>query len=231
MLNFYFYKKHLMQNILNLLKRAFHLLYLKIKNTVQENQNFQEVDFLHLGKVLYKADAAEFETYYTLYQTDETAFYEKYSDLLQSEDRNYIDNTIDDDEYDDEYYHSSYFVHFSLLEVVYSFGEYKQEALNVDWPGEENEGEIEEFVQSQCAQEIVWTNVNALRASAKPNRKGGFFALQLFKAIDKDLQIQGKNLLFFNLSWDAYALIPLESELCEEVVGIGASCFKGVDDL
>jgi hypothetical protein len=202
-----------MQNILNLLKHPFHLLYLKIKNTIQENQNPQEVDFLYLGKVLYKADAAEFETYYTLYQSDEAGFYETYSEILQ-----------DDPHFEDD-------VIFSPLEIFYSFGEYKQKVLLVDWPGEENEGEIEEFVQAQCAQEIVWTNVNALRVSAKSSRKRGFFVLELFKAIDKDLQIQGKNLLFFNLAWDAYALMPLESELCEEVLGIAKGYFKRVDDL
>jgi hypothetical protein len=101
-----------------------------------------------------------------------------------------------------------------ITELLYVFGDNNQKLLLIDWRGEENEKEVEEFIEKQLPTRPDWVNATALRTlSSERDQRDGDFIIELFKAIDKDLEKYHHKLIFLNLGWDAYVLKALELDL------------------
>lgn len=74
-----------------------------------------------------------------------------------------------------------------------------------DWRGEENEREIEYFLEDKIKIKTDWKNANEIRKGVDEKRKrDGKFIIDLLKTIDQDLASLNKRLIFLDLGWDAY---------------------------
>lgn len=148
----------------------------------------QKIQYLELGRILFKSCSNDFETYY--------------KEHLNS--GNQTSRPID---------------------VLVAFAETKELAFIVDWRGEENEGEIEDFVTSSVEGPVAFSATHALR-KRNPDvaTRDGKFIIRLFKALDSDLEHGGHRLIFFNTEGDSYALMVSDAETHDTIMNT-----KGVD--
>ena len=92
------------------------------------------------------------------------------------------------------------------IEVAYVFATSKNLVQLIDWKGEENEGEIEAFIDGLLKEKLSWEESLQLRKSIDPDeQRDGQFIVDLFRSIDKDLRKIKQRLLFFDLGSDSYA--------------------------
>jgi len=199
-----------------IISSPFKIAFLIIKHSLKrprkntKRKDVKEIDFLGLGKLLYADFATEFEVYYNSFLADGKQFYKKFKSIIQSDSNSNL----------------------KPIDVLRLFGDYKQLIAEMDWKGEEDENELDEFIESQIKQNIVWTQASLLRASVEEKlQRDGKFILKLFEAIDKDLQAINKRLLFFETDFDAYALMPVEKVIYNEIIKNAAGYFQGADDL
>lgn len=169
--------------------------------------------FLDLGQLLFPNNKEAFDTFYNLFLSDKKTFLSRNNELLE-----------DYDNFDLE--------KLEPLEVLYIFGDSKELIYMTDWRGEENEREIEAFIDKLGTQKHTWTNTEKLRSSTdEDEQRNGKFIIELFKAVDKDLQAIDQRLIFLNLSWDAYVYTTISSKTFEEIVSKSSGKFHGVDKL
>ena len=100
-----------------------------------------------------------------------------------------------------------------------------------DWRGEENEGEVEEFIEQLLGQKIVWTHTALLRSEVPlDEQRDGGFIVDLFKAMDKDLKAIDRRLLFLGLS-DTYEYMVVPVRVLEDVRKMKLSGLRGAGEL
>jgi hypothetical protein len=168
---------------------------------------------LDIGKLLFSNDKEGFDSFYNLYLSDKAKFLSENDEFLQ--------------EYD----------HFDLqklkpIEVLYLFGNAKELLCMTDWRGEENEQEIETFIDHLLTQKHTWTNTSNLRVGTDEDKqRDGKFIIDLLKSIDKDLQTINQRLVFFDLGWDAYVYTTVDSNTFREVISTSPNEFHGVEKL
>ena len=168
-----------------------------------------DVNFLYIGELLFANCKNEFKEFYNLYLTDKKQFNTKYSVNLQA-------NNSD----------------CKPIEIVYAFGNYKQKIGFIDWKGEENRNEVEEFIERNVDKSLIWKNAISLRASVQESKQDdGIFIKKLFHAIDKDLQSTNYRLLFFDMGDDAYVYIPTTTTIFKQILENAPNDFQSVDDL
>lgn len=91
------------------------------------------------------------------------------------------------------------------IQIIYIFGDNKGKLWMTDWRGEENESEIEYFLEDKLKIKTDWKNANEIRKGVDEKRKrDGKFIIDLLKTIDQDLASLNRRLIFLDLGWDAY---------------------------
>ena len=117
-------------------------------------------------------------------------------------------------------------------EALYIFGDNKQKLCLTDWKGEENEKEIESFLESNLSIKTDWKNVNELRKNISQEKsKSKKFITELLKAIDIDLKPLNKRLIFINLGWDAYVYTVIEQTSYNSIINKFGKYFYGSDKI
>ena len=167
-----------------------------------------EFDVKKVGLLLFPDLKENFEEFLKLYAKNKAAFKRKYRQIQ-------IDNAK-----------------LSQIDLIQSFGDIHKKMGFIDWKGEENVMEIEEFIETQVNNKIEWINSGILRASVSENKQqDGKYILKLFRAIDKDLQHLNFRLLFLNIDGDGYVFLPVSSQTFEKVFEIAPDQFENVYEL
>ncbi|MDI9871173.1 DUF6630 family protein [Flectobacillus roseus] len=167
-----------------------------------------DFDIQQVGYLLFPDLTRKFDEFLELYATDKVSFQKQYQELK-------VNN-----------------MELSPLELIQSFGSINQRLGLTDWKGEENEFEIQDFIDKQVQQSIIWKNSDALRKSVMLNRqRDGKFIIQLFQAIDLDLKSINVRLLFLKLDWDAYVFLPVTTGTFDKIFKMAHHHFKNVFEL
>jgi hypothetical protein len=162
------------------------------------------------GKILYAADKQAFEDFFNLFLADKKKFIAEKEDILE-------DYFFENDE-------------LRTIDILYIFGDQGGKLIFTDWRGEENTREIEEFINQKLNLSPTWTQTDKLRATAtEENERDGKYIVKLLKAIDQDLNATNKQLLFFNLGWDAYVYTVLNKATFTQIVKLAPNDFHGAD--
>lgn len=118
------------------------------------------------------------------------------------------------------------------IEALHEFADKKGLSLIIDWKGEENEGETQDFINSQIDETISWINTTKLREkNTEDAARDGKFIIRLFKAIDKDLKEINKKLLFFDLGTDSYIFAVTNTTTFKDITKIESGDFQGTEKL
>lgn len=116
------------------------------------------------------------------------------------------------------------------IEAIYIFGNIKEQLWVTDWRGEENEKEIENFIEDKLKIKSEWTSTNELRTGAIETKKSdGEFIIDILKTIDKDLETLNKRLIFFNLNWDAYVYTVVDQSSHKIIIDKFGTLFHGIE--
>ncbi|MDI9873043.1 DUF6630 family protein [Flectobacillus rivi] len=167
-----------------------------------------DFDIQQVGYLLFPDLNRKFDEFLELYTKNKVSFQKLYQELQRNK------------------------MELSQLELIQSFGSINQRLSLTDWKGEENEFEIQDFIDKQVQQSIIWENTNALGKSVTLDKqRDGKFIIQLFQAIDLDLQSANGRLLFLNLDWDAYVFLPVTTQTFDKIFKIAPNHFKNVNEL
>jgi len=170
-------------------------------------------DLLEAGQLLFPELKSDFEVFYNKYLTDKTTFLTDNEEILEDYDNFELDK-------------------LKPIEVIYIFGDSKERLWMTDWRGEENEREIEQFIESKLKIKTDWTNVNVLRNGAdEEKQRDGEFIIDLLKTIDKDLETLNKKLIFIDLGWDAYVYTVIDQVSYKTVTDKSGTLFHGTEKL
>jgi hypothetical protein len=170
-------------------------------------------DFLGVGQLLFPNHQTEFENFLNSFLADKAKFISEHEALLQSYDNFELEK-------------------LKAIEVLYIFGDNKEQIWITDWRGEENQKEIENFVEKHLSQKVTWTNTLKFRAdNAKADKRDGDFVVDLFKQVDKDLQQINQRLIFFSLDWDAYVFTTVDTKSFGQITSKLPNNFEGTDKL
>jgi hypothetical protein len=105
------------------------------------------------------------------------------------------------------------------IDLFQAFMVDKGQVINIDWSGEENEGEIEAFIESITQEKITWTKTNDLREKQKAKEDSSDkFVMKLLKAIDADLKNINFRLLFLKTDGDSYSFTTVDNETFGKVL-------------
>ena len=166
-------------------------------------------ELFNIGLLIFQNHKEEFETFYSLFQKDKKKF------ISQNELLDYDFNTL------------------KPIDVLYLFAESKKLVHIIDWRGEENEMEIEEFIENNIIKQAHnWTNSTNLRNSISLDKqRDGKFIVDLFKAINKDLKSISQKLLFFELGSDVYTFTTVDFITFDEIIKKSPNYFHGSNKL
>jgi len=166
--------------------------------------------FLDAAAYILGSYADEFKGFYRLYMSHKKTFLTQNDSFLNSH-NNFDANNLEP------------------IELLYLFASSKNLVFITDWKGEENEHEIEIFLET-LVPKPVWKNSSDVRnKSDKP--KGDNYTVRLLKSIDKDLRAIDRCLIFFDLSWDAYVYTCIDTKACESAVGKAPDVFYNAKKL
>ncbi|WP_027003529.1 DUF6630 family protein [Hugenholtzia roseola] len=184
------------------------------KNTVKSKKNkINKNELLEIGKYLFFEYFEEYKEFIDDYDKDARQFVLKNKIILSKYDNLNLEK-------------------LSFIELIYIFGNSKNKLLVTDWRGEENEYEIENFLEEQLEREIEWKQANEVRAKIKQDKqKEGEFATSLLKAIDKDLETQNKKLLFIELYSDSFVYTVIDHNSHQALTNKFPTHFHGSERL
>jgi len=170
-------------------------------------------DYLEVGQLLFPNYKSDFDKFFISFASDKTKFLSEHDELLQDYDNFELEK-------------------LKAIEVLYIFGDSKKQLWLTDWRGEENEKEIESFIEKHLNQKVTWTNASKFRAdNAKADQRDGGFVIELFKKVDTDLQQINQRLIFFSLGWDAYVFTTVDTKSFGQITTKMPSNFEGADKL
>jgi hypothetical protein len=188
----------------------FHKIHKKFFNNLSHED---EKTYLEIGNKLFIDDNSKFNKFFNLYLNDKSMFASKYKKIL-------IEYTNFDIE------------NLKPIEAFYIFADSKNILFQSDWKDEENESEIEVFIQQLIHQKIVWANTTSFRINTIAETQGkGTYIVGLLKSIDKDLQIINHKLLFFELDWDSYIYTAINQEKFDFVINNSTKYFHGIEKI
>ena len=226
----------MIKRILEIITFPFYLIYLlisfpyKVLKIVLEDKNVKikgngapsrhknlklnnDKELLQIGQLLFYKSKSEFETFYNSFLSDKKHFLSKNAEILESYDNFELKN-------------------LKSIEVIYIFGDSKQKLCMTDWKGEENEREIESFIENKLKIKTNWSDVNKFRKSINEEVYGkGEFIIDLLRAIDKDLNRVNKRLIFLDLDWDAYVFTVVEQNTYNKILEKSGVIFHGIEKL
>ncbi len=137
--------------------------------------------FLEITQHLLANDYLEFQEFTDLYKSNYNKFQAKNEELVKR--NNYLD-----------------FKKLQPVELLYLFQHSKQKICITDWKGEENDFEIQAFLET-ILNNPFWEYTTTFRKTVyKKNVGDNQYLIGLLKSIDKDLQINGYKLLFLNMN-------------------------------
>ena len=170
-------------------------------------------DLIEAGQLLFPDLRTDFEAFLNLFLKDKKTF------LANEELLDDYDNFEDLDK-------------LKAIEVIYIFGDSRQKLCLIDWRGEENEGEIESFMDENLQIKTDWKNVNELRKAAdEEKQRDGKFIIDLLKTFDKDLESLNKKIIFFDLGWDAYVFTVVDISSYKTITDKLGTLFHGTEKL
>lgn len=202
------YPFRLLYYLFKLIFLIIKLLFIGIFKRQNSKDTKEKFETKQVGFLLFPDLNAEFENYLDLYKTNKSEFRKKYKENQKD---------IED---------------FTELNLIQSFGDIKQKLGFIDWKGEENEFEIDEYIEGQVQKEITWTNSNLWRKSISVDKqRDGKFIVKLFQAMDKDLQSLNFRLIFLNMGWDAYIFLPVTQQTFDKIFELAPNQFENAKDL
>ncbi|MCB9163276.1 MAG: hypothetical protein H6592_02400 [Flavobacteriales bacterium] len=117
------------------------------------------------------------------------------------------------------------------IDALAAFADIRGLSLVIDWRGEDNEGEIEEFINSKV-DTLSWSNTIALREQYSDGEtRDGEFIIRLFKALEKDLKQINHQLLFFDLGGDSYVFMITDAATYKNIMKSKDIDFHGAGKL
>ncbi len=168
-------------------------------------------DLLEAGQLLFPELKTDFKVFYETFLKNKKDFIANNIDLLKGYD-NFELNKL------------------KPIEAMYIFGDSKKKLWMTDWCGEENEREIENFIENELKISTEWTIANELRKGAdEVTQRDGKFIIDLLKSIDKDLTSINKSLLFLDLGWDAYVYTVVDQTTLKTINEKFGTLFYGTE--
>jgi hypothetical protein len=118
------------------------------------------------------------------------------------------------------------------IDLYQSFMMSKGQAINIDWSGEENEGEIEELIESMTHQKIEWIKTKEVREKQKAKKStSAKFVIKILKTVDADLSVHNLRLLFLQTDGDSYSFTTVDNKTFEKVLTHLKKDFYPADEL
>lgn len=180
-----------------------------IKSSLKTNDK----EFIDIGTILFPEQKIDFESYYNTFLNDKKRFLTENEELLKD-------------------YENFEFDKLKPLEILFIFGDSKSQLLLTDWRGEENEREIENFIERKLRIETDWKNVNGIRKCVdEESQRDGEFLIDLLKTIDKDLEPLNKRLIFLELGWDSYVYTVVDQHSYKTIIHKFGKLFYGTEKL
>jgi hypothetical protein len=185
----------------------------KVKSS-KDNSFFEnQIDLLEAGQLLFPNIKTEFIQFFNLFLADKNNFLSEKKELLEG-------------------YSNFELEKIKAIEVIYIFGDSNGLLWITDWTGEENEREIENFLETKLKIKSDWTNANDLREEVNEEKqRDEKFIIDLLKTIDKDLEPLNKKLIFFDLSWDAYVYTVVDQTSSMTIIDNFGTLFHGTEKL
>ena len=185
-----------------------YIIFTDKKGNKRKINSGVKFDIKQVGQLIYPDLTKDFDDFINLYSKNKTEFRKKYKEI-----------EINNNE-------------LSELELLQSFGNIKQKLGFIDSKGEENEFEIEEYIEKQIQKEIAWTNSILVRKSIAIDKQGDSkFIVKLFQAIDNDLQGINFRLIFLNMGFDAYVFLPVTQQSSNKVFQLAPNQFENANEL
>lgn len=170
-------------------------------------------DLFEAGQLLFPQLQTDFDFFFNSFLKDKKSFLADNQELLEDYDNFELDN-------------------LKPIEVIYIFGDSKEKLWMTDWRGEENEREIENFIEDKLKIKSDWTKTNGLRKGAdEEKQRDGEFIIDLLKNIDKDLEAMNKRLIFLDLGWDAYVYTVVDQYSYQTITDKFGTLFHGTEKL
>ena len=114
----------------------------------KRNLLVNSTDLLETGQLLFPELKTDFEFFFNSFLNDKKTFLGDNQELLENYDNFELDK-------------------LKPIEVIYIFGDSKGKLWMTDWRGEENEREIELFLEDKLQIKTDWKNVNEKRVVLK----------------------------------------------------------------
>lgn len=185
----------------------------KKSNTDAISNKTKKEELSSAGHYLFPDFAAEFATFFNEHQNNKKRFLSSNKSLLVRYDNFELEQ-------------------LKPIEVVYIFGDSKQKVTITDWRGEENEREIEHFLENKLQIKALWNNTKELRKAVDEKKQNDpEFVIALLKTIDKDLYPLKKRIIFFNLGWDSYVHTAVSQASYKMLTEKFGFFFHGTDKL
>ncbi|MCH7403921.1 hypothetical protein ACFOUP_04510 [Belliella kenyensis] len=170
-------------------------------------------ELIDIGALLFPEVKTYFETFFNTFLNDNKRFLTENEELLEDYDNLQLDK-------------------LTPIEVIYIFGDSKEKLWMTDWRGEENEREIENFLEDNLQIKTDWKNVNEIRKGFDEEKQSdGKFIIDLLKTIDRDLESINKRLIFLDLGWDAYVYTAIDQVSFETITDNFGTYFHGTEKL
>ncbi|MCR8558984.1 hypothetical protein KXD93_15105 [Mucilaginibacter sp. BJC16-A38] len=179
---------------------------------IKKRKSTEQQDFLNETEHLLGDSYAEFIAFKNLYARNLKAFRIQNDELIKS------NNQFD-------------FKDLKPIEILYLFASSKNLVYMTDWKGEENEYEIEAFLET-LLKKPVWKNAAAFRNNLSNKKlRDEQFIIGLLKSLDKDLQTIDQRLIFLDLGWDAYVYMCINTKAYNQVMNKAPKFLHGVGKL
>lgn len=186
----------------------------EFNHSIKSNLIFvNQTELLEAGQLLFPNHQPGFEKFFNLFISDKKEFLTENRELLKD-------------------YKNFDLEKLQAIEIIYIFGDNKKLLWITDWRGEENEREIESFLQNKLQIKTDWTNVNKLRKEADSEKqRDGNLIIDLLKAIDKDLEPIHKKMIFLELGWDSYVYTVVDQTSFKTINDKFGKLFQGIEKL
>jgi hypothetical protein len=187
-----------------------------VKRSYKESRlsvKINDDELFEIGTILFPEFKIDFKTFFDTFQKDRKGFLVEFEKLL--------------DKYDNLELNK-----LKPIEFVYIFGDSKGKLSTTDWRGEENEREIEYYIENKLQIKTNWYNVNEIRKGVdQETQRDGKFIIELLKTIDKDLEPLNKRLVFLDLGWDAYVYTVIDQVSDQTITDKFVTYFYGTEKL
>jgi hypothetical protein len=154
---------------------------------------------------------SEFNSFFGLYFENKKTFYNQYKSILKNYD--FFD-----------------FENLKPIELFYIFCDSRKLLSIIDWRGEENDKEIERFIENLHKTEIIWSNTIELRREEQSSKDSDYIKM-LFQTIQKDISILNLKILLLEMDWDSYVYTVVDQDIAYKILHLYPKEFMSINDL